>query len=158
MTGCCGNAIAQNHKKVSIPHSTSPGQEPKSAFEVWLLLIGYHFYTIIKSKNSKSNHPNLGIIYVCVLVCMCVCVRVWSHGTEINFVLSMIVYSPLLLYKTNLNFYLFSLYKYCIIFCIYSNRWDFPGGFSGKEPACQCRTHKKHKFDPWVRKIPWRRK
>ena len=26
---------------------------------------------------------------------------------------------------------------------------------NGKESACQCR---RHKFDPWVRKIPWRRK
>ena len=23
----------------------------------------------------------------------------------------------------------------------------------GKEPACQCRRHKRHGFDPWVRKI-----
>ena len=29
---------------------------------------------------------------------------------------------------------------------------------SGKEPACQCRRHKRRKFDPWVRKITWRRK
>ena len=29
---------------------------------------------------------------------------------------------------------------------------------SGKEPACQCRRHKRCRFDPWVRKIPWRRK
>ena len=35
--------------------------------------------------------------------------------------------------------------------------WGFPGGASGKEPACQCRRHKGHRFDPWVRKIPWRR-
>ena len=34
----------------------------------------------------------------------------------------------------------------------------FLGGTSGKEPACQCRRHKRHRFDPWVRKIPWRRK
>ena len=34
----------------------------------------------------------------------------------------------------------------------------FPGGPSGKEPACQCRGHKRHGFNPWVRKIPWRRK
>ena len=33
----------------------------------------------------------------------------------------------------------------------------FPGGTSGKEPACQCRRHKRHRFDPWVGKIPWRR-
>ena len=33
----------------------------------------------------------------------------------------------------------------------------FPGGASVKEPACQCRKHKRHGFDPWVGKIPWRR-
>ena len=32
----------------------------------------------------------------------------------------------------------------------------FPGGASGKEPACQCRR-KRCRFDPWVGKIPWRR-
>ena len=32
----------------------------------------------------------------------------------------------------------------------------FPGG--AKEPACQCQRHKSHRFHPWVRKIPWRRK
>ena len=34
----------------------------------------------------------------------------------------------------------------------------FPAGTSGKEPACQCRRHKRCGFDPWVGKIPWRRK
>ena len=33
----------------------------------------------------------------------------------------------------------------------------FPGGDSGKELACQCRRHKRLRFDPWVRKILWRR-
>ena len=33
-----------------------------------------------------------------------------------------------------------------------------PYGASGKEPTCQCRRHKRHGYDPWVRKIPWRRK
>ena len=32
----------------------------------------------------------------------------------------------------------------------------FPGGASGKEPACQCRKHETHGFNPWVEKIPWR--
>ena len=26
-------------------------------------------------------------------------------------------------------------------------------GASGKEPACQCRRHKRCRFNPWVRKI-----
>ena len=30
--------------------------------------------------------------------------------------------------------------------------WGFPGG-SGKESTCQCRRHKRRKFDPRVRKI-----
>ena len=30
-----------------------------------------------------------------------------------------------------------------------------PRWLSGKESACQC---KRHGFDPWVRKTPWRRK
>ena len=28
---------------------------------------------------------------------------------------------------------------------------------SGKESVCPCRRHKRCRFDPWVRKIPWRR-
>ena len=35
--------------------------------------------------------------------------------------------------------------------------WDFPIGASGKEPACQCRRHKRHRFGPSVGKIPCRR-
>ena len=31
-----------------------------------------------------------------------------------------------------------------------------PGDASGEEPACQCRRCKRHRFDPWVGKIPWR--
>ena len=33
----------------------------------------------------------------------------------------------------------------------------FPDGASGKEPAYQCKRCKTHGFDPWVRKIPWRK-
>ena len=33
-----------------------------------------------------------------------------------------------------------------------------PKWHSGKEPVCQCRRHKRFGFNPWVRKIPWRRK
>jgi len=32
-----------------------------------------------------------------------------------------------------------------------------PGGASGKEPACPGRRAKRHGFNPWVWKIPWRR-
>ena len=31
------------------------------------------------------------------------------------------------------------------------------GGASGQESTCQCRRPKRRGFNPWVRKIPWRR-
>ena len=34
-------------------------------------------------------------------------------------------------------------------------RCGFPGGASGKEPASQCRRRKRHRFNPWVGKMPW---
>ena len=34
--------------------------------------------------------------------------------------------------------------------------WGFPGGTSDKEPACQCRRHMRHEFEPRVKKISWR--
>ena len=35
--------------------------------------------------------------------------------------------------------------------------FGLPREFSGKESACYCRKLKRQGFDPWVRKIPWRR-
>ena len=45
------------------------------------------------------------------------------------------------------------------IFFQSSNRClqGLPSGSSGKESACQCRRHKRRRFDPWIGKIPWRR-
>ena len=37
-------------------------------------------------------------------------------------------------------------------------RCHFPGGTSGKELTCQCRRWKRCRFDPWVGKIPQKRK
>ena len=33
-----------------------------------------------------------------------------------------------------------------------------PRWLSGKESPCQCRRHERHGCNPWVEKIPWRRK
>ena len=42
--------------------------------------------------------------------------------------------------------------------CIYPVRRSGEGGFpGGKEPACKCRRHKRHQFNPWAGKIPWKR-
>ena len=36
--------------------------------------------------------------------------------------------------------------------------WGFSGDTTGKEFTCQFRRYKRLWFDPWARKIPWRRK
>ena len=51
------------------------------------------------------------------------------------------------------NVYYFNLPNLGVI-C--TNR-GFPGGASGKEPTYQWRRLKRQGFDPWVRKISWRR-
>ena len=33
----------------------------------------------------------------------------------------------------------------------------FSGGTSGKGPTCQSKRYKRCGFNPWIRKIPWRR-
>ena len=40
-----------------------------------------------------------------------------------------------------------------LICCHLNSRW-----YSGKESACQRRRYKRQEFNPWVGKIPWRRK
>ena len=36
--------------------------------------------------------------------------------------------------------------------------WGFPGGSVVEESACQRNRLRRCRFDPWVGKIPWRRK
>ena len=41
--------------------------------------------------------------------------------------------------------------------CCFEGQGGFPGGTSGKEPACRCRRPKRCGFDLWVRRTPCRR-
>ena len=40
---------------------------------------------------------------------------------------------------------------------VHKHLGGLPRYASGKEPICQCKRCKRHEFDPWVGKIPWRR-
>ena len=48
----------------------------------------------------------------------------------------------------------YSLYVFCLPYLFILG---FPGGASDKEFTCQCRRCKRCRFDPWVRKISWRK-
>ena len=49
------------------------------------------------------------------------------------------------------------LFKKFLNFVLGYSWLGFPAGASGKEPAHQCRRPRRHRIDPWVWKIPWRR-
>ena len=47
---------------------------------------------------------------------------------------------------------------YCIIKPSVNVTKELPRWLSGRESPCQCRRHKRVGFNPWVRKISWRKK
>ena len=47
--------------------------------------------------------------------------------------------------------------EFSLFFLVFTANMDLLWWLSGKEPTCQCRRHRRRGFDPWVRKIPWRR-
>ena len=51
-----------------------------------------------------------------------------------------------------------NIFLYIFYFCLELILVKIPGGPSDKEPACQWRRHKRQRVNPWVRKIPGRRK
>ena len=46
----------------------------------------------------------------------------------------------------------------CLVWYSGDSRSLLPRWLNGKEPACHYSRCKRHRFDPWVGKIPWRRK
>jgi len=48
--------------------------------------------------------------------------------------------------------------KNTFIVVVFIFKWyeGFSGGSSGKELTCQCNRHNRHRFDPWVVKVPWK--
>ena len=56
-------------------------------------------------------------------------------------------------FSNYINYIRFTYYIYIKILYVLG----FPVGCSGKELTCQCRKCKRCRFDPWVRKMSWRR-
>ena len=56
-----------------------------------------------------------------------------------------------------LSFFSFLDMELSCFFLVFTANMDLPWWLSGKEPICQCKRHRRHGFDPWVRKMPQRR-
>ena len=49
------------------------------------------------------------------------------------------------------------LYFPYVNYTMYMDTQRLPRWYSGERICLRCRRHKRHGFDPWVRKIPWSR-
>ena len=68
------------------------------------------------------------------------------------------IYSLVLSRKSSSTFSLFGKKKNTVIPPSEDSLWGLNTAASGKESTCQCRRHRRRGFDPWVGKIPWRKK
>ena len=100
--------------------------------------------------NVWSN-PQIMIIFTILVFCHFIYYSVlWGLGCFIFYILWSAVQ---LLITHDFNNH-FSAFK-----CFLTEVFDYGRcGASDKEPSCQCRRHKRHRFDSSVMKIPWRRK
>ena len=106
---------------------------------------------------KNCMHGRTLICENCVCVCACTCEKKEREPESIHTCGQIEVKTQNPGYLLESRGSLWFLYSYKkVFFCLYF--LGFPGGASGKEPACQHRRCKRLKFDPWVRKIPWRRK
>ena len=58
----------------------------------------------------------------------------------------------------NHEFGTFTQFPKVSIYSLLNESIKMTGGAGGKEATCQCNRHKRHELDPYVGKIPWRRK
>ena len=78
-----------------------------------------------------------------------------------HFIINYLKFSHTMTTQTNRLYLLQNKVSYnlsaSVIFCFAFYRGNtglgFPGDAIGKEPACQCRRHKRCRFSPWVGKI-----
>ena len=69
---------------------------------------------------------------------------------RLNQLITGILCSNFRMFRTRKNSFLWFSRNSCCL--------EIPRYFSGKESACQRRRCRRHRFDPWIGKVPWRRK
>ena len=67
----------------------------------------------------------------------------WYNYGDITFFLSYWVYIHVCVYVC-----------VCVCVCTHTHPLGKPSNSSGKEPTCQCRRYKGHRFDPWATRSP----
>ena len=86
-------------------------------------------------------------VCVCVFVCMCVHVCVCMHMCIVCVHVCVCMHMCIVCVHACVCMHMCIV---CVWMCV-----CFPGSLVVKNLTCQCR---RHGFDPWARKIPWKRK
>ena len=105
------------------------------------ITLAHHLKPALRVLHPNPKLPRLPYLQDDILSCPCCPLDSVSSGGHLG----------------SLAFGLFSGEVWNLNSSTILHRMGFPGGTSGKEPACQCRRHKRRGFDPWVGKIPCRR-
>ena len=113
------------------------------------LLIGYRIVQTYRNLYAQKN-PNL--VWVTVLWCSLYC-----HGLELNQQCLQGMPDPILTKGKGRKIWGVSMDVGKALWELDPSA-DFPGGASDKDSTCQCSQCKRLGFDPWVGKIPKRRK
>ena len=107
------------------------------------------FFMLLNSQFSISNLRS--DFYHCWLVLLFLEQHVNGSILYIHFGFWLFLLSIMILRFIHIVCALVVLFFQCWVTFRYGLHW----WLSGKESTCQCRWHG---FDPWVRKIPWRKK
>ena len=102
-----------------------------STYTRFLHLTFPHIKVLTITIYHESRNISPSYMCVCIYVCLYIVLNVYTHTHTHT--------------RMNCSDHLTQGLMY---FC------DFPGCASSKEPACQCRRYKRHKFDRWVGRSP----
>ena len=121
--------------------------EPCNRFSLVIYFMHSINSVYVSISMSRSIRPLLSpSVSRCLFLCLCLYFCFVNKIIYTNFF-------RFYIYALAYNIYLSpSDLRFCVIFII-----GFSGGCSGRESSCQCRRHKRHGFNPWVGKAPWRR-
>ena len=110
---------------------------------------------------KKFFHSFLLVILVCFFLhwnILFLCILLYSVKCRSSFIPDdYSVYQYHLLDSCSFSWWFITYYFLYLSGSVSEHSRGFSGGTSGKEPADQCRRHKRRWFDPWIGNIHWRR-
>ena len=127
---------------------------------LYLLTHFAHFSQSAIPTHPLANPTHLFSVWTCgfCVVLFCFSFHVYNitwYSSLWLISLRIIESSSVLLHMVRFHFLWMNYFLGCVCMCVcvWFSRW-----LSGKEAICHHRRHRRHGFNPWVRKIPWSRK